>query len=415
MQQLFRGASILDGEHAALTGHAVLIDGETIVEVAPVERFAGFAGPVIDLEGATLLPGLIDCHVHLCFGAEADVMPLLSQLRPQDFALRALANAQAALRGGVTTLRDLGGEDYAEIAVRNAIRAGRHSGPTILCAGKMICITGGHGWFIGIEADGAAACTRAVRTNIKAGADWIKFMATGGVLTAGIDPLASHQTVDETTTIVREAHRLGRRTACHATGAAGILQAVLAGVTSVEHGFELNDEIIDAMLARNTALVPTLAAMASASGETAARLPPYVVERVAAYRDMQRNSALRFYRAGGRIAMGTDAGTPFNRHGANARELELMVALGMTALDVIRAATTGAADLLGLADRGRIASGCRADMLIVNGDPLEDIRAISDPARHRMVIKDGEPVAVNGEQNAAALRALLESSTDPAF
>jgi imidazolonepropionase-like amidohydrolase len=412
MRQLFRGGIVLDGEHASLVGHAVLVDGGRIVDVGPVDRFAGYSGATVDLGGATLLPGLIDCHVHLCFGAEADVMPLLSQLRPADFALRALSNAQAALRGGITTVRDLGGYDYAEIAVRNAIRTGRHTGPTIVCAGKMICITGGHGWFIGLETDGPEACLRAVRTNIKAGADWIKFMATGGVLTAGIDPLAAHQTVDETEALVREANRLGRRTACHATGAAGILQAVVAGATSIEHGFELTDEIIAAMLARDTVLVPTLSAMACADCDTAARLSPYVTERVAAYREMQRDSALRFYRAGGRIAMGTDAGTPFNRHGANAQELTLMVNLGISPLDTIRASTSRAADLLELKDRGRIAAGCRADLLIVNGNPLENMAAASDPANHRLVIKDGQPVSVTEDQDAQALLALVGASGD---
>ena len=310
---LFIGGAILDGEHDALRDHAVLVEGERIVDVGPTARFSGYAGPRFDLAGATLLPGLIDCHVHLCFGAEPDVIALLGQLRPADFAVRALANAQATLRGGVTTVRDLGGSEYAEIAVRNSIRSGRHVGPTILCAGKMICITGGHGWFVGIEADGADGCIHAVRTNIKAGADWIKFMATGGVMTAGIDPLAAHQTEEETIALVREANRLGRRTACHATGAAGIMQAVLAGATSIEHGFQMDDAIIEAMLKRKTVLVPTLSAIASADGDACMHLPNYVVERVAAYRDMQRDSALKFYRAGGRIAMGTDAGTPFNR------------------------------------------------------------------------------------------------------
>lgn len=389
---LFIGGAILDGEHDALRDHAVLVEGERIVDVGPTARFSGYAGPRFDLAGATLLPGLIDCHVHLCFGAEPDVIALLGQLRPADFAVRALANAQATLRGGVTTVRDLGGSEYAEIAVRNSIRSGRHVGPTILCAGKMICITGGHGWFVGIEADGADGCIHAVRTNIKAGADWIKFMATGGVMTAGIDPLAAHQTEEETIALVREANRLGRRTACHATGAAGIMQAVLAGATSIEHGFQMDDAIIEAMLKRKTVLVPTLSAIASADGDACMHLPNYVVERVAAYRDMQRDSALKFYRAGGRIAMGTDAGTPFNRHGANANELALMVELGITPLDAIRASTSSAAELLELNDRGRIAAGMRADLLIVEGDPLADISTIANLSRHRAVFKDGRQV-----------------------
>jgi len=415
MQTLLRGATILDGCNAPLRGHAVLIEDSTIAAIVRENAIGGFEGRILDMSGATLLPGLIDCHVHLCFGAEADLTPLLNQLRPADVALRALSNAQAALRGGITTVRDLGGYDYAEISVRNAVRAGRAAGPTIVCAGKMICITGGHGWFVGIEADGADACVRAVRTNLKAGADCIKFMATGGVLTAGIDPMAAHQTADESNALVREAHRLGRRTACHATGAPGILQAVRAGVSSIEHGFELTDEIIAEMLERRTVLVPTLSAMASADGDVAERLPPYVVERVAEYREMQRASALRFYRAGGRIAMGTDAGTPFNHHGANARELALMVELGVAPLDAIRSATSSAAGLLDLDDRGRIAPGCRADLLAVDGDPLDDIGAVANVANHRCVFKDGRMVARPRRDAATMLLESLDCAGNPAF
>lgn len=411
---LFHGGAILDGEHEPVAGHAVLVESERIIDVGPQARFEGYAGPRIDLAGATVLPGLIDCHVHLCFGAEADVMPLLSQLKPADFAVRALANAQATLRGGITTVRDLGGHDYAEISVRNAIRQGRHVGPTILCAGKMICITGGHGWFVGIEADGADGCVRAVRTNIKAGADCIKFMATGGVLTAGIDPLAAHQTMEESTALVREARRLGKKVACHATGAAGILQAVLAGTTSIEHGFELTDEIIEAMLERGTVLVPTLSAMACAHGHgEKGKLPPYVVERVETYRERQRDSAKRFYRAGGRIAMGTDAGTPFNAHGSNAEELAHMVDIGITPLDAIRIATHAAAELLDLKDLGRVAPGCRADLLIVKGNPLDDISALSAPVNHLAVVKDGRIVAVTRDPQSRIRSALLSASPGP--
>jgi imidazolonepropionase-like amidohydrolase len=412
---LLRGAAIFTGETETLTGHSLLLEGPRIAALEPDAAFAGYAGEVLALPGCTILPGLIDCHVHLCFGAEANLLPLLNQLRPADFALRALANAHATLRGGITTVRDLGGHDYAELAVRDAVRASRHVGPMILCAGKMICITGGHGWFVGIEADGADACIRAVRTNVKAGADWIKFMATGGVLTAGIDPMAAHQTAGESQALVREANRLGRRTACHATGAAGILQAVRAGASSIEHGFELTDEIVGEMIARGTVLVPTLSAMAAADADAAERLPPYVLERVNEYRELQRASTRRFYRAGGRIAMGTDAGTPYNAHGDNARELLLMTQVGMTPVDALRAATRGAAELLELEDRGRIEPGARADLLVVAGDPLTSIAAAGDTRNHRLVLRDG--CMVPRTPAGTTLERLLASgfASEPAF
>ena len=413
MRRLLSGGSIFDGEQPSRPSHAVLIEDGRIADVGPDSQFQGFSGDRVDLQGATLLPGLIDCHVHLCFGAEANVVPLIKELRPADFPLRALAHAQATLRGGVTTVRDLGGHEYAELAVRDAIRDARHPGPTIIAAGKMICITGGHGWFIGIEADGADACVKAVRTNVKAGADLIKFMVSGGVMTAGVHPLATHQNEDETVALVREATKLGKAVACHATGAAGILQAVKAGTTSIEHGFEITDEVVAAMLERGTVLVPTLSAMGSASVDKFERLPPYVRERVAEYRELQWNSVRRFYRAGGRVAMGTDAGTPFNLHGANAQELKYMVDLGFKPIDALRAATSAAADLLRLPDRGRIRKGLAADLLAVNGDPFADIQAVSDPRNHRLVLKGGRTVAAAAAP--AEFGVWPTAPTEPAF
>jgi len=392
MRRLLCNGQVFDGENALCASHSVLIEDDRIVEVAPAQTFQGFTDERIDITGATLLPGLIDCHVHLCFGGEANPISLLRELRAADFPLRALAHAQATLLGGVTTVRDLGGHEYAELAVRDAILAGRHSGPTILCAGKMICISGGHGWFVGIEADGADECTKAVRTNVKAGADIIKFMISGGVMTPGVHPLACHQSEEETRAVVIEASRLGKTVACHATGAPGILQAVKAGVTSIEHGFQITDEIISVMRTCGTVLVPTLSAMGCATADKVERMPAYVRERVDEYRQMQWESVRRYYRAGGRIAMGTDAGTPFNHHGANVGELKYMVEVGMEPLDVLRASTSVAADLLRLPDHGRVRAGCVADLLVITGDPLEDIEAVSDPRNHRFVLKRGRIV-----------------------
>jgi imidazolonepropionase-like amidohydrolase len=392
MRQLLRGGAIFDGDRWLETGHALIVEDGRILDIGGASLFEGFSGPCLELTGMTLLPGLIDCHTHLCFGAEAEVVTAVSQLRPSGAGLQALQHAQRALQGGITTLRDLGGYEYAEIAARDAIAKGRHPGPTIVCAGKMICMTGGHGWFVGIEADGAEAVVRAVRTNIKAGADCIKFMATGGVLTPGVDPLRPHFTALEIDALVGEAKRLGRHTAVHATGAAGIAQAVDAGVTSVEHGFELTEEIIEKMIAQGTWLVPTLSAMGVVRRRGMSGLPAYVAERVGRLSELHRESVRRYYAAGGRIAMGTDAGTPFNMHGENAQELDFMVELGIEPTDALRAATASAADLLGLPDRGRLRQGARADLLIVRGSPLEHIGAVSDPRQHQLVVKDGKIV-----------------------
>ncbi|MFM2043020.1 MAG: hypothetical protein RLY86_1596 [Pseudomonadota bacterium] len=390
---LFSGGQIFSGTGGMVAGHGVLVEEGRIREMAPVAAFAGFAGPRVDTTGATLMPGLIDCHVHLALGAEENVVGVLRDQSPGALTLTVLENAQATLAGGITTVRDLGGRDYMEFAVRDAIAAGRHLGPTLRCAGQVVCMTGGHGHWIGIEADGPDAVTQAVRENVKQGADCIKIMATGGVLTPGVDPLAAHFTAEEMAAGVRTAHGLGRRIAAHAQGAAGILNAVIAGIDSIEHGFELTDAIIARMVDQGTALVPTLSA-AGILMRHQGPLPAHVRDKINRYGALHQESFRRYVKAGGKVAMGTDAGTPGNRHGENVQELAFMVELGMTARDALVAATATAADLLDLPDHGRIRAGAVADLLLVAGDPVADITAVTDRARHRGLWKGGVDVAV---------------------
>jgi imidazolonepropionase-like amidohydrolase len=392
LRYLFKNASIFDGETHCPNGSALLIENERIVALSPANAFDGIDAGVVDCAGLSILPGLIDCHVHLCFGAESQLIALLGQMNDAQLASRALQNAHATLRAGVTTVRDLGGVRNVEISVRNEIRAGRWPGPTILASGRMICMTGGHGWFVGIEADGALQVRAAIRANIKAGADVIKMMATGGVMTPGVDPLAAHFTLEELQAGVDEARRLGRKVASHALGQGGVLNAVAAGVASIEHGFELPDDVIRQMIEGQVTLVPTLSAIGVIERAAYAGIAPDLAERAQRFAEMHRASVLRFYRSGGRIAMGTDAGTPLNHHGANAQELGFMTALGISAPDALRAATSAAADLLGLADRGRLKPGAAADLLVVRGEIETDLSSVIDSSCHRLVLKDGQDV-----------------------
>lgn len=385
---LFRGGRVFDGTGPVREGWAVLVEGERIRRIAPVAEFAGYDGHWVDTGGGTLMPGLIDCHVHLNMGAQFDVVGVLRDMTTGSLTLHTLENAQATLAGGVTACRDLGGRDYVEVDVRESIRAGRQLGPTLRCAGRVVCMTGGHGHWVGIESDGVDAVVRAVRQNVKAGADCIKIMATGGVLTPGVDPLAAHFTAEEIAAAVRTAHGLGRRTAAHAQGAAGIRNAVRGGIDSIEHGFELTDDIIAEMAERGTILVPTLSA-ARLLLRNPDRLPTHVREKIEKYGAMHQESFTRYVRAGGRVAMGTDAGTPLNRHGENAQELAYMVELGMTPLDALKAATATAADLLDLPDHGRLRDGAVADLLLVAGNPADDIRRVAQRVHHRGVWKRG--------------------------
>ena len=388
MITLYRHGRIFDGERM-VDGHAVLVDDDRISRVAPDGEFDAFAGEVVDCTACTVMPGLIDCHVHLLFQGEPDPAAALQKLDAAHAVVRALEHAQQTLRGGTTSVRDCGGREYQEFAVRDACNEGRFAGPTIRAAGKMICMTGGHGNRMGRVADGADEVVKAVREQIHAGCDLVKIMATGGLMTQGVNPEDAHYSAEEMAVGIAEAKRFHRPTASHAQGSQGILNATRGGVTSIEHGIFMNDECCREMIERGTFLVPTLAALRNILGNLDAGIPDYIIEKAQRCAVAHEQSVRMFHAAGGRIALGTDAGTPFNLHGNNADELRFMVEVGLTNLDALRAGTSNAADLMGLEDRGRIAEGAAGDLLVVVGDPSRDIEAAADRHRHRLVVKNG--------------------------
>jgi imidazolonepropionase-like amidohydrolase len=373
------GASLIDGSGAEpVRGRAVVVEGDRITQVVDDARAP--RGRRIDLSGCTLLPGLINCHVHLCFGAEADPVRVMRDEPYALTALKVLRRAQETVEAGVTTVRDLGGRDYAEFAVRRAVAEGLFPGPRILGAGRPVCMTGGHGNAIGREADGPDDARKAVREQLKAGADVIKLIATGGVMTPGVEPGSPQLTLEEMRAAIEEATKAGRRTAAHAQGSTGIADAIEAGITTIEHGIFLTDEIVAAMKRKGVFLVATLAAPAAISaGGLAAGIPDYMVRKSDAVVTAHVASFRRAHEAGARIAAGADSGTPLNPHGSLLPELELMVKYGMTPLEAIRSATSVAAEALGLgSETGRVAEGHAADLLAVTGEPVERIGALGD-------------------------------------
>ncbi len=402
MQTLYSGGPIFDGSGTLLDDHGVLVDGASIVRLAPVAEFDGFAGERVEIPGSTLLPGLIDCHVHLCFCGEADPNLRLTNWNPGDAVLKAMENAQTTLRGGITAVRDCGGKDYLEFAVRDACNAGRFTGPTIRAAGRMICMTGGHGNRIGRIADGVDDVVKAVREQIHAGSDLIKIMATGGVMTPGVNPEDAHYSLEEITAGVAEGHRFHKPCASHAQGREGILNAVRGGVDSIEHGIFMDQACVDLLKENGTYVVPTLSALGNIQANADKGIPAHAVEKSGRVAERHRRSIKMFYDAGGKLAMGTDAGTPFNHHGANAIELEYMVDIGIAPADALTAATGNAADLSRLEDRGRIADGKAADFLLVAGNPVQDIASAADKANHQAVVKNGAVVAGSLTSNLPA-------------
>ena len=392
MATLYSGGLIFDGTKNPVANHGVVVDGDRITQVAPNAEFEGFAGERVDTTGATLLPGLIDCHVHLVYAGDADPFARLSKMSDAEVTLLALKNAQTDLQGGITMIRDCGGKDYLEFAVRDACNSGTFPGPMIRASGKVICMTGGHGNRVGRIADGVEDVIKAVREQIHAGSDLVKIMATGGVMTPGVNPEDAHYSAEEMAAGISEGHRFHKPCASHAQGRDGILNAVRGGIDSIEHGIFMDERCVEEMIEAGTYLVPTLAAINKILAHADQGIPAYAVEKSLRVADIHRNAIKMFYGAGGKIAMGTDAGTPFNYHGENALELRYMVNVGIRPVDALIAATTNAAELNRLSDHRGITKDAIADILIVEGNPLEDIDAAADKANHSAVIKGGDLV-----------------------
>lgn len=354
----------------------ITIEDGRIAEIGP----GGHAHADI-IEAPCVVPGLINAHVHLEASGEAQTTVVILTTTPGERTIAAVANARKSLHAGVTTVRDLGSTGNVSIDVRDAVNRGDIPGPTILAAGNAICMTGGHGWFIGRETDGPWDARKAVREQLRRGADCIKLIATGGVLTKGAVPGIAQLTEEEMTAAIVEARNHGLRVAAHAIGLDGIKNALRAGVSSIEHGYKLDDEVLDLFKQQGAYLVPTLCAVTRiVEAGTERGMPEFVLRKAnELYEDLATNIG-RAYRAGITIAGGSDAGTPFNYHEDYPHEVSLMHRLlGMSQTQALRAATATSADLLGLADRGTLAVGKRADVLVLRSDVAADITALREP------------------------------------
>jgi imidazolonepropionase-like amidohydrolase len=338
-----------------------------------------------DLGGLTLLPGLIDSHVHLALDGLPGAMDRMRALDGPGLRALMLRNAADLLASGVTTARDLGAPGFAALAVRDTIAAGRAPGPSLVVSGPPLTVPGGHCWFMGGVCADRDALRGAVRTQARRGADLIKVMATGGALTAGAGPAGEQFGPAELRTVVEEAARHGLRVAAHAHGTAGIAGALRAGVHTIEHCSFLTPGgtvVPDPALARRLAaarvhVCPTISRRFTARRRDGGPLPVSAVPLL--------------HRAGVRLIAGTDAGTDGAPHSAYADGLGGLARLGLSPAAVVRAATSRAAEALGLGTvTGRLAPGFRADLLAVEGDPLKDLTALAAP---RLVIARGEETA----------------------
>jgi imidazolonepropionase-like amidohydrolase len=345
------------------------------------------AGGDCDASAACITPGLVNAHVHVELSGEPDMMATIASSTPNQRLLRAVENVRKSVKAGVTTVRDVGGSNAIAADVRDAVNAGRIPGPRMRVAGAVLCMTGGHGWPVGRAIDSPWEARKGVREQLLAGADCIKLIATGGVLTKGAVPGNAQLTPDELQAAVDEAHRHGMRTAAHAIGTLGIKNALRAGIDSIEHGHMLDDEAIELFKAHGTYLVPTLTAPTCILEHLEdGRQPQYIVDKARTVNEAMLLNVRRAYEAGVRIAGGSDAGTPYNFHEDYAYEVELMsTLLGMTPQQALHAATAVAAELIGL-HRGILAAGEPADLLLLERDAGNDVRAVRSP---KLVIKEG--------------------------
>ncbi|HXJ92742.1 MAG TPA: amidohydrolase family protein [Terriglobia bacterium] len=382
-----------------LENQVILIEGDRIQKVgAAAEVQIPSDAKVVDLSNRTVLPGLIDCHTHLTMSPFLGAYRALSESVPRA-ALLGARNARVTLEAGFTTVRNVGAWGYSDVALRDAINASDVPGPRMLVSGPPLGITGGHAdenllapefhYSADGVADGVPAVMAKVRENIKYGADVIKFMATGGVLSEGDNPALEQYSPEEMRAIVETAHGLGRKVATHAHGALGIRDAVLAGVDSVEHGSFIDEEGIQLMKQHGTYLVPTLYLMDwFMANYQKMGLTENMLAKARVVMPAARENVGHAIHEGVKIAFGTDAAV--YPHGLNAHEFPVMVKLGMTPLAAIQAATLNAADLLGWSDRvGAVEPGKYADLIAVEGDPLQDVSVLE---HMEFVMKGGEVV-----------------------
>ena len=401
-KQIFlKGGLLIDGNGGGVLEDAdVLIDGEKIAAVGPAGTITvPENAEVVDLDGKVIMPGLIDAHVHLIGLKDLNLM--LAAFEPTEVQMgRALKDLPKLIDAGVTAVRDVGSP--VALHIRNLIHDGVYEGPRVKTSYKILGQTGGHGdihmlppeFNINRTCDGVDDCRKAAREQFRAGADFIKICSSGGVLSEKDDPRSPQLTVEEIAAIVYEAEAVGSYVASHAQSTQGIINALKAGVKTIEHGILIDEEGIQLMLQNDAYLVPTLAIVKRIVDEGAQHgVPEFGLKKAKTYYDIHIQNMKKSYAAGVKIAAGTDfAGCDPVDHGGNALELELLVNdVGLTPMEAIVSGTKISAEAMGLGEEiGTIETGKLADLIVVDGNPAEDIAVLLNTNNIKQVYVGGK-------------------------
>ncbi|MBU8729757.1 amidohydrolase family protein [Cytobacillus oceanisediminis] len=383
---ILKNGSIIDGLNDDVVENSYIkVENGKISEVQQGEPGETEGFEIIDCTGKHILPGLIDCHVHLVWNGSADPQSVIKNEENDRIALEAYKHALDTLKLGVTTVRDLGAPDRTVLHVRNVIDSGLLAGPTIIASGAPICMTGGHVYYLGYESDGPDEVRKNTRRVLKEGADLVKVMATGGIYTKGEEPGSVQLTIEELSAAKEEALKKNKKVSAHADGIEGIMNCLEVGIDTIEHGIYADRQALEIMKNQGTFLVPTMAVMRQLISSP--DIPAYALEKAKQVVGPHFSMLQEAVQIGVKIATGTDCGSPLTPPRYYYDELAIMHEAGMSEMEVIKASTNVAAECLGIEDqRGSISPGKFADLLIVDSNPLNDLNSLRGD---KLVMKNG--------------------------
>lgn len=386
MRTIIKNCNIIDGiNDELLNEHYIVIDEDEIIDIGVGDFEVLSTDKVIDGKEGYILPGLIDAHVHLVWDGSSDPLPIIEQMENDEVTLRAYKHSLDYLKLGITTVRDVGSPDRTVLHVRNAINSNLLEGPTIVSSGTSISITGGHVFSLGREADGKEGVRKAARTILKEGADLIKLMATGGIYTEGEDPGNVQLTYEEIVSAVEEAHNKNKKVAAHADGLDGIMNCIKAGVNTIEHGIFADKKALSLMKEKDMYLVPTMIVMRRLATDKS--IPSFAREKALEITKPHFKMLKNAIELGVKIATGTDCGSAATPPKYYFDELLIMQEAGMKPMNVLKSSTSIAAECLGLEERGTIEKGKKADLILMEENPLEDLNSLKG---NKMIMKNGK-------------------------